>query len=132
MFRELLTRLVYSLVLHLNLNQVFKLEIDRPLVLINITLLFLLSKYNIALSYILSVIYTLSESYSLVLIQLFLSIYSCLQMVTVLFPGCTGLIPLKELERAHPNALMVQGKLCVVHHRNQGKLVILVVINEGL
>ena len=132
MFRELLIRLVCSLVLRLDLNQVFRLEIDRLLVPINVILLLLLGKYNIVLSYILSVIYTLSEGYSLVLIQLFLSIYNYLQIVTVLFPGRTELIPLKELERAHPNTLIVQGKLYVVYYRNQGRLVILVVINEGL
>ena len=76
--------------------------------------------------------YTLGEGYGLVLIQLFLSIYSGLQTIIVLFLGCTGLIPLKELERAHPNTLIVQGKLRVVYYRNQGRLVILVVINEGL
>ena len=75
LFREFLTRPVYSLVLRLNPNQVFRLEIDRPPVLIDVTLLLLLSKCNTALSYIPSVIYTLSESYSLVLIQLFPSIY---------------------------------------------------------
>ena len=107
MFRELLTKLVYSLVLRLDLNQVFRLEIDRPLVLINIILLLLLSKYNIALSYILSVIYTLSENYSLVLIQLFLSIYNYLQIVIVLILGHTGLIPFKELERTYLNTLIV-------------------------
>ena len=107
LFRELLTKPVYSLVLRLDPNQVFRLEIDRPLVPIDITLLLLLSKYNITLSYILSIIYTLSEGYSLVLIQLFLSIYGRLQTVTVLFLGRTGLIPLKELKRAYPNALIV-------------------------
>ena len=75
LFREFLIRLVCSPVLRLNLNQVFRLKIDRLLVLINVTLLLLLSKYNIVLNYILSVIYILSEGYSLVLIQLFLSIY---------------------------------------------------------
>ena len=132
LFRELLIRLVRSLVLRLDPNQVFRLEIDRPLVPIDVTLLLLLGKYNIVLSYILSVMYTLSEGYSLVLIQLFPSIYGCLQIVTVLFPGCTGLIPFKELERAYPNALIVQGKLRVVYHKNQGRLVVLIVINEGL
>ena len=107
LFRELLTKPVYSPVLRLNPNQVFRLEIDRPLVPIDVTLLLLLSKCNIVLSYILSVIYTLSEGYSLVLIQLFPSIYDCLQIVTVLFPGRTGLIPFKELKRAYPNALIV-------------------------
>ena len=107
LFRELLTRPVCSPVLRLDPNQVFRLEIDRPPVPINVTLLLLLSKCNIALSYIPSVIYTLSESYSLVLIQLFPSIYGRLQIVTVLFLGRTGLIPLKELERAHLNTLMV-------------------------
>ena len=119
MFRELLTKLVYSLVLRLDPNQVFslvlrldpnqvfRLEIDRPPVPIDVTLLLLLSKCNTALSYILSVIYTLSEGHGLVLIQLFLSIYGCLQMVTVLFLGRTGLIPLKELERDYPNTLIV-------------------------
>ena len=132
MFREFLTRLVCSLVLRLDLNQVFRLEINRPLVPINVILLLLLSKCNIVLSYIPSVIYTLSEGYSLVLIQLFLSIYNCLQIVTVLVPGYIGLIPFKELERAYLNTLIVQGKLRVVYHRNQGRLVVLVVINEGL
>ena len=132
MFREFLTKLVYSLVLRLNLNQVFRLEINRPLVLINIILLLLLSKYNIALSYILSVIYILSKGYSLILIQLFPSIYNYLQTVIVLVPSYIGLIPFKELERAHLNTLIVQGKLYVVYYRNQGILVILVMINEGL
>ena len=107
MFRELLIRPVYSLVLRLNLNQVFRLEIDRPPVPIDVTLLLLLGKCNIALSYILSIIYTLSEGYSLVLIQLFLSIYSLLRIITVLVPGRTGLIPFKELERAHLNTLII-------------------------
>ena len=51
--------------------------------------------------------YTLGEGYSLVLIQLFPSIYGRLQTVTVLVPGRMGLIPFKELERAYPNALIV-------------------------
>ena len=59
------------------------------------------------LSYILSIIYTLSEGHGLILIQLFLSIYNCLQIVTILFPGRTGLIPLKELERAYLNTLII-------------------------
>ena len=75
LFREFLTRPVCSPVLRLNPNQVFRLEIDRPLVPINVTLLLLLGKCNTALSYIPSVMYTLGEGYSLVLIQLFLSIY---------------------------------------------------------
>ena len=132
MFRELLARPVCSPVLRLDLNQVFRLEIDRPPVLIDVTLLFLLGECNTALSRVPSVMYTLSESYSLILIQLFLSICRRLQTVTVLVPGRTGLIPLKELERAYPNTLMVQGKLRVVHHRNQGRPVVLVVIDEGL
>ena len=107
LFRELLIRPVRSPVLRLDPNQVFRLEIDRPLVPIDVTLLLLLGKCNTALSYIPSVIYTLSEGYSLVLIQLFLSIYGRLQTVTVLFLGRTGLIPLKELKRAYPNALIV-------------------------
>ena len=132
LFRELLTRPVCSPVLRLDPNQVFRLEIDRLPVLIDVTLLFLLGECNAALSCVPSVIYTLSESYGLILIQLFLSIYGCLRTVTVPVPGRTGLIPLKELERAYPNALMVQGKLRVVHHRNQGRPVVLVVIDEGL
>ena len=132
LFREFLTRPVCNPVLRLNPNQVFRLEIDRPPVLIDVTLLLLLGKCNTALSYVPSVMYTLSEGHSLVLIQLFLSIYGCLQTVMVPVPGRTGLIPFKELERAHPNALIVQGKLRVVHHRNQGRLVVLIVINEGL
>ena len=132
LFRELLIRLVRSLVLRLDPNQVFRLEIDRPPVLIDVTLLFLLGECNTALSRVPSVMHTLSESHGLILIQLFPSICGCLQTVTVPVPGRTGLIPLKELERAHPNALMVQGKLRVVHHRNQGRPVVLVVIDEGL
>ena len=97
LFRELLTRPVRSPVLRLDPNQVFRLEIDRLLIPIDVTLLLLLGKCNTALSYIPSVIYTLSEGYSLVLIQLFLSIYKYLQTVPVL--GCTGLVTLKELER---------------------------------
>ena len=131
LFRELLARPVCSPVLRLDPNQVFRLEIDRSLVLIDVTLLLLLGKCNTALSYVPSVMYTLSEGYGLVLIQLFPSIYGLLRTVTVPVPGRTGLIPFKELERAHPNALMVQGKLCVVHYRNQGRPVVLVVIDEG-
>ena len=132
LFRELLTKPVRSLVLHLDLNQVFRLEIDRPPVPIDVTLLLLLGKCNTALSYVPSVVHIFGEGHSLVLIQLFPSIYGSLQIVTVLFPGCTGLIPFKELERAYPNALIVQGKLRVVYHKNQGRLVVLIVINEGL
>ena len=132
LFRELLARPVCSPVLRLNPNQVFRLEIDRPLVLIDVMLLFLLGECNAVLSCVPSVMYTLSEGYSLVLIQLFPSIYRRLRTVTVPVPGRTGLIPLKELERAYPNALIVQGKLRVVYHRNQRRPVVLVVINEGL
>ena len=132
LFRELLIRPVRSLVLRLDPNQVFRLEIDRPLVPIDVTLLLLLGKCNTALSYVPSVMYTLGEGHGLVLIQLFPSIYGCLQTVTVLFLGRTGLIPLKELERAYLNALIVQGKLRVVHYRNQGRPVVLIVINKGL
>ena len=107
MFREFLTRLVRSLVLRLDPNQVFRLEIDRTLVLIDVTLLLLLGKCNTALSYVLSVIYTLSEGHGLVLIQLFLSIYGRLQIVAVLVPGCIRPIPLKELKRAYLNTLII-------------------------
>ena len=107
LFREFLTRPVCSPVLRLDLNQVFRLEIDRPLVLIDVTLLLLLGKCNTALSYVPSVMYTLGEGHGLVLIQLFLSIYGCLWIVIVLVLGRTGLIPFKELERAHPNTLIM-------------------------
>jgi hypothetical protein len=72
--------------------------------------------------------HTLGELYSLFPVELFTSVRWCLWLIPVL--GCTRLKTLEELKRAYSNALVIQGKLRVVYHRYQSRLVVLIVINK--
>ena len=73
--------------------------------LIHITLFLLLYERDISLYYALSVVYTLSELYSLLLVKRFTSIYRRLRVILVL--GRIRLKPFKELERAYLDTLIV-------------------------
>jgi hypothetical protein len=98
-------------------------------VFVNVTLFLLLCKRDVTLGHAPYVIHTLGELYSLLSVELFTSIYWCLRLILVL--GRTRLKPFKKLKRAYLNAFVIQSKLCVVYHRYQSRLVVLVVINKG-
>jgi hypothetical protein len=97
-------------------------------VFVDVTLFLLLCKRDVTLSNALCVIHTLGELYSLFPVKLFTSVRWCLWLILVL--GCTRLKTLEELKRAYLNALVIQGKLRVVHHRYQSRPVVLIVINK--
>ena len=109
MLRELLTRVVSALVRYFYLdltNLAFlRLEIHRLIVLIYIILFLLLDEHNISLCYTLSVIHTVGELYSLFLAKRFISVCRRLRQSLVL--GYTRFKPLKELEEAYLDALVV-------------------------
>jgi hypothetical protein len=97
-------------------------------VFVNVTLFLLLCKRNVTLSHALCVMHTLGKLYSLFPVKLFTSVRWCLWLILVL--GRTRLKTLEKLKRAYSNALVIQGKLCVVYYRYQSRLVILIVINK--
>ena len=70
-----------------------------------IMLFLLLSKRNISLCYALSIMYTLSKLYGLLLVKRFVSVHKCFRIILIL--GRTRLKSLKELERAYSNALIM-------------------------
>ena len=73
--------------------------------LIHITLFLLLGERNISLYYALGVVYIAGELCSLLLTKRFTSVYRRLRRSLVL--GRTRLKPLKELERAYSDTLVV-------------------------
>ena len=73
--------------------------------LIHVTLFLLLGERDIGLCYALSVVYTASKLYSLLLTKRFTSVYRRLRRSLIL--GRTRLKPLKELERAYSDTLVV-------------------------
>ena len=95
---------------------------------VNVTLFLLLCERDVTLGHALYVIHALGELYSLLSVELFTSIHWCLRPIPV--PGRTSLEPLEKLKRAHSNALVIQGKLCVVYYRYQSRPVVLIVINK--
>ena len=97
---------------------------------INVTLFLLLYERDIGLCYAPGIVHTLGELYSLLIVEFLLSICRLLRLILVL--GCARLKALEELEGAHSDALIVQGKLGVVHYRDQFRLVILVVAYKGV
>jgi hypothetical protein len=74
LLRELFTRPVGALVRCLDLNLVFRLEVYRTAVFVNVTLFLLLCERDVTLSHVLCVIYTLGELYSLFLVKLLTSV----------------------------------------------------------
>jgi hypothetical protein len=74
LLRELLARLVGALVYCLYLDLVFRLEVYKTAVFVNVTLFLLLCKRDVTLSHALCVIHTLGELYSLFLVKLFTSV----------------------------------------------------------
>ena len=74
MLSKLLTRPVSALVCCFYLDLVVLSKIYKAVVFINIMLFLLLGKYNIVLSYALSVVYMLGELYGLFLIKFFASV----------------------------------------------------------
>ena len=72
---------------------------------IHVTLLLLLYERDISLYYAPGIVHTLSEFYSLLAVKFFASISRLLGLILVL--GRTRLKPLKELERAYSDTLVV-------------------------
>jgi hypothetical protein len=97
-------------------------------VFVNVTLFLLLCERDVTLSNAPYVIHTLNELYSLFPVKLFTSVRWCLWLILVL--GRTRLKTLEKLKRAHSNALVIQGKLRVVHHKYQSRPVVLIVIDK--
>jgi hypothetical protein len=95
---------------------------------VDVTLFLLLCERDVTLGHALCVMHALGELYSLLSVELFTSVRWCLWPIPVL--GRTRLKPLKKLKRAHSNALVIQGKLCVVYHRYQSRPVVLIVIDK--
>jgi hypothetical protein len=97
-------------------------------VFVDVTLFLLLCERDVTLSHAPCVMHTLGELYSLFPVELFTSVRWCLWLILVL--GRTRLKTLEELKRAYLNALVIQGKLRVIYHRYQSRLVVLIVINK--
>jgi hypothetical protein len=74
LLRELLARLVGALVRCLYLDLVFRLEVYKTAVFVDVTLFLLLYKRDVTLSHAPYVIHALSELYNLFLIKLFTSV----------------------------------------------------------
>ena len=72
---------------------------------IHITLFLLLYERDISLCYAPGIVYTLGELYGLLTVKLLLSACRLLRLILVL--GYTRLKPLKELERAYLDTLVV-------------------------
>jgi hypothetical protein len=72
---------------------------------IYVTLFLLLCERDVSLCYALGIVYTLGELYSLLIVEFLLSACRLLRLILVL--GCARLKPLKELEGAHSDALIV-------------------------
>ena len=73
--------------------------------LIHITLFLLLGKHNMSLCYALSVVHVVGKLCSLLLTKRFTSVCRCFRGSLIL--GSVRLKPLKELKRAHLDALVV-------------------------
>ena len=73
--------------------------------LVHVTLFLLLCERDISLYYALGIVHALSEFHSLLVVEFFASISRLLRLILVL--GRTRLKPLKELERAYLDTLIV-------------------------
>ena len=105
LLRELLARAVSTLISCSYLDFITRLKINRATVLINIMLLLLLYKHNIAFSYTLYIIYMLSKFHGLFLIKRLISIRWLYKAILVL--GYIRLKPFKKLKRTYLDTLII-------------------------